>query len=231
MKSAEFRPQFEIGKYLKQLDPNYDHPEYKVDFLLVVPDGVSRDKKIIIEYDGFYEHFTSPDLVNKYNFRNYYSDDDVYREKVLVSYGCKFLRINKFNVGNHPIQTLDERLSNLLKEDYIYNPLFRKIDKNYENLQSGEMKECPKCKEVRTLEEFRDSSLITGFGRFCVFCKSLGGSTTSQGVASSQGGRVPYATCPKCNSHMMLRQGRTGTKFYGCIKYPSCKGTKGYKSR
>ncbi len=31
--------------------------------------------------------------------------------------------------------------------------------------------------------------------------------------------------CPRCDSKMVLRNGRNG-KFYGCSKYPSCKGTK-----
>ncbi|AEB09761.1 topoisomerase DNA-binding C4 zinc finger domain-containing protein [Desulfobacca acetoxidans] len=35
--------------------------------------------------------------------------------------------------------------------------------------------------------------------------------------------------CPKCNSPMVLRTARrgihAGNKFYGCSRYPSCKGT------
>ena len=32
---SEFTPQFELGRYLKQFDPYYQHPEYRVDFLLL----------------------------------------------------------------------------------------------------------------------------------------------------------------------------------------------------
>jgi hypothetical protein len=53
----DFIPQFEIGKYLKQLDRTYTHPDYKVDFLLVYRDERGKEHKIVIEYDGFQEHF------------------------------------------------------------------------------------------------------------------------------------------------------------------------------
>jgi hypothetical protein len=50
--SIEFIPQFDIGKYLRQLDRTYNHPAYKVDFLLIY-----NNIKVVIEYDGFKEHF------------------------------------------------------------------------------------------------------------------------------------------------------------------------------
>ena len=31
---CEIIAQFELGKYLKQLDPTYNHPDYCVDFLI-----------------------------------------------------------------------------------------------------------------------------------------------------------------------------------------------------
>mgnify|MGYP001562206977 FL=1 len=31
---------------------------------------------------------------------------------------------------------------------------------------------CPSCGDVKSIEEFRDNSLITGIGRFCRFCKA-----------------------------------------------------------
>lgn len=34
--------------------------------------------------------------------------------------------------------------------------------------------------------------------------------------------------CPRCGSKMLLRNGRYG-KFYGCSRYPYCKGTKNIK--
>lgn len=34
-------------------------------------------------------------------------------------------------------------------------------------------------------------------------------------------------TCPRCNSPMVLRNGRLG-KFYGCSRFPYCRGTRNY---
>jgi very-short-patch-repair endonuclease len=224
---AEFIPQFEIGKYLKQLDRTYTHPEYKVDFLLVYRDERQKEHKIVIEYDGFREHFGDVEGVNEYNYQNYYSDDDVYRQKVLESYGYKFLRINRFNIGVNPIETLNERIGRLIKADPVGNPLLQNIHETITGLQNGDMKECPKCKEVRSLEEFRDRSLITGYGRFCSTCK---GQRVIERAGILEPRPAPVLTdqtCPRCNSRMILRNGRRG-RFYGCSRFPYCKGTKDY---
>jgi very-short-patch-repair endonuclease len=109
----EFIPQFELGKYLKQLNKDYNHPNYKVDFLLIF-----NGLKIVIEYDGFKEHFVDREEVNESNYKYYMKDDDIYRQKVLEGYGYKFLRINRFNIGDDPIETLDNRLQNLVKKNF-----------------------------------------------------------------------------------------------------------------
>lgn len=221
------KPQFELGKYLKQLDKTYSHPNYKVDFLLVYRDEKHNEHKIIIEYDGFEEHFKNIDEVNEFNYTEYYSDDDVYRQKVLESYGYKFLRINRFNVGENPIATLDSRIAKLIKNQGASHSRLSNIYETIEGLQNGQMKECPKCKEVRSLDDFRDSSLITGYGRFCNQCKGTVRYTkktekTSVAVESDK-------DCPRCGSKMLLRSGRYG-KFYGCPKFPYCRGTRPYRS-
>jgi len=216
--NIEFIPQFELGKYLKQLDKTYSHPNYKVDFLLVYNDETHREYKIIIEYDGF-EHFKEIDEVNEFNYQNFFTDADVYRQKVLESYDYKFLRINKFNIGNDPIKTLDERIENLIKNGVSKNNLISHIHQTIENLQNGEMKECPKCKQIRSIEDFRDDSLITGYGRFCKFCKGY----VSVGKIEATSDKI----CPKCGSKMILRRGRYG-KFYGCSRFPYCRGTRLY---
>ncbi|MDA2922270.1 AAA domain-containing protein, partial [Patescibacteria group bacterium AH-259-L07] len=117
--NAEILPQFELGKYLKQLDRSYNHPNYRVDFLLVYNDDEGEQHKIIIEYDGFLEHFgDSKQVVNELNYQEYYSPEDVYRQHVLEGYGYKFLRINKFNLGENPIKILDSRLQNIVKKNF-----------------------------------------------------------------------------------------------------------------
>jgi hypothetical protein len=53
---CEIIAQFELGKYLRQLDPTYYHPDYRVDFLIRVADG-GRQHQLVLEYDGFEFHF------------------------------------------------------------------------------------------------------------------------------------------------------------------------------
>jgi len=226
--SIEFIPQFELGKYLKQLDKTYVHPNYKVDFLLVYNDETHREHKIIIEYDGFREHFKEIDEINEFNYQDYYTDEDIYREKVLEGYGYKFLRINKFNIGNDPIKMLNERIENLIKGGVSKNNLISHIHQTIEGLQNGEMKECPKCKEIRDYKDFRDPDLITGYGRFCMHCK---GYTLVEKSADNIKDNVVISgdkICLKCGSKMILRRGRYG-KFYGCTKFPYCRGTRQYR--
>jgi very-short-patch-repair endonuclease len=223
--AIEFQPQFEIGKYLKQLDRTYSHPAYKVDFLLIYRDEQSKEHKIIIEYDGFQEHFGGNEAVNQYNYQNYYSNDDVYRQKVLESYGYKFLRINRFNVGKNPVETFNQRIERLVEAEPLDNPLLHNIHTTLEGLQNGQMKECPRCKEVRKIQDFKDASLITGYGRFCMTCKNVKETEKVQTKASKPAPVLSNITCPRCNARMVLRDGRRG-KFYGCSRFPYCKGTR-----
>jgi very-short-patch-repair endonuclease len=220
--NIEFFPQFEIGKYLKQLDRTYKHPNYKVDFLLVYKDDSKNEHKIIIEYDGFKEHFNDLDQVNEYNYTNYYSEDDVYRQKVLESYGYKFLRINKFNIGSNPISTFNERISSLIKNvRSLNNSVLNGIQNTIEGLQNGEKKECPKCHNIRDLVDFKDATLIRGYGRFCKQCKGLYKNYSANKPAPV----LSDKDCPRCRSKMVLRRSTRG-QFYGCSKFPYCRGTK-----
>ena len=218
-----FIPQFEIGKYLKQLNPTYSHPMYKVDFLISFRESETREKKIVIEYDGFTEHFKDSNSVNEYNYEHYLSDGDVYRQKVLESYGYKFLRINRFNAGKNQVETLDKRLAELIRPDSQSNPLMFKIHETIENLQSGDMKECPKCKEVRTIKEFKDPTLPSGMGRFCRSCKGV--TVSSIRKSSREVSSKASRTCSTCGANLVLRNGKYGS-FYGCSRYPYCKGKK-----
>ena len=221
---VEFLPQFEIGKYLKQLDPTYTHAEYKVDFLLIYTDEKHKEHKIIIEYDGFREHFNDLDSINEFNYNNYYSADDVYRQKVLESYSYRFLRINKFNSGVNPIARLDERIAQLLKKPENANALLANIHGTIEGLQNGKMRECPKCREVKNAEDFKDPNLITGYGRFCKDCKGKKTHRKTPTISYAEA-MAAGKVCPRCGSKMLLRSGKYG-QFYGCSKYPYCKSTR-----
>ncbi|MFV1974894.1 MAG: topoisomerase DNA-binding C4 zinc finger domain-containing protein, partial [Candidatus Scalindua sp.] len=93
-----------------------------------------------------------------------------------------------------------------------------------EELQTGEMRECPKCKEVKSLKEFRDNSLITGYGRFCNKCKGIR-TLRYRRKGQKKAEVIKDTLCPRCGSGMVLRKGRHG-RFYGCSKFPYCRGTK-----
>lgn len=220
-------PQFNIGEYLRQLDPTrmYQHPKYKVDFLLVYKNEKGREHKIVIEYDGFKEHFTNHSEVNEFNYNQYYTPDDVYRQKTLESYGYKFIRINRFNSGKNPIETLDKRLTAATSDKNGDIDVLRSIHENIENMQHNGAKECPKCKVIRESDDFKDPACSTGQGRICVYCKGIKRTVSEADGAASSGGRI---LCPKCKSIMILRLGRQG-KFYSCSKHPICDATVPFK--
>ena len=150
------------------------------------------------------------------------TDEDIYREKVLESYGYKFMRINRFNVGEDPIQTLDKRIASLVNPRKDNHEIVHNIHETIDGLLDGEMKECPKCKQIKKLEDFKDGSLISGIGRICKACKGMNNSkNTKRQVAES----TSSILCPRCRSAMVPRTGRRG-KFFGCSRFPYCRGTR-----
>ena len=170
---VEIDAQFELGSYLRQLDPGYRHPAYRVDFLVKVKSGRGV-VSIIVEYDGFKEHFTDLERVDAHNFEDYYRPDDVERQKILEGYGYRFLRVNRFNLGKDPVKTLDARLLKLAQdaiEDVGPHQLIDEVKEAAEGLISGEKKLCLSCREVKNIEEFRAPELNGRAGRKCVACK------------------------------------------------------------
>ena len=106
------------------------------------------------------------------------------------------------------------------------------IHENVDGLQDGNKKECPKCKEIRDISDYKDNSLKRGFGRFCKHCK--GGEKVARkqrkSSASPQGHIREDIRCPRCNSGMILRYGSKGA-FYGCSQFPRCRGTRSYNGK
>jgi len=227
--------QFPIGQYLKQLDPFYQHPKYKCDFLVTVRTQ-EKDINIIIEYDGFKEHFTDLNSVDEVTYTDYYKASDVERDKILESYGYKMLRLNKFNIGSDPVVTLSERLQSLVnfggnsKTPQFVNELHGVI----EGIQEGTLKECQSCGNLKPVEMFNDPELKTGIGRICKQCKGRGrGKRTGAQVKKTPTVNTKME-CPRCRSGMVLRTARKGAhagrQFWGCSKFPMCKGTRDYRS-
>ena len=120
---------------------------------------------------------------------------------------------------------MDKRIADLTKVYPSGNPLLLNIHETVSGLQKGNMKECPKCGEVRQLADFKDASLIRGYGRFCKQCKSIKAHTADGNPKPPP--LLSDRVCPRCHSKMVLRDGKRG-KFYGCSRFPYCKGTREY---
>jgi hypothetical protein len=178
---CEIIAQFELGKYLKQLDPSYHHPEYRVDFLIRI--AVEGDQyQMVLEYDGFEFHFAKgvpPGMINSSTWRTYLTPADLEREKVLESFGVQMIRLNRFNLGKDPVATIDgllrERLDGMLNGGGPHDLVAKTAEKANqieEGLKVGEYKRCRKCDRDLPIDNFRDKNAKSGLGRYCQDCKS-----------------------------------------------------------
>ena len=204
---VEIDAQFELGAYLRQLDPGYRHPAYRVDFLMKVQ-AQNRVISIVIEYDGFQEHFTDLEKVDAYNHEDYYRPEDVERQKVLEGYGYRFLRINRFNLGRDPVKTLDVRLSKLAHEalqDARPDEIIDEVKGTAEGLISGDKKICTTCGEVRDIGDFKDPDLKHRTGRKCMHCKRQEAAGRAQKVAHKAEQQATKAAIPVRPNHSRRR--------------------------
>jgi tetratricopeptide (TPR) repeat protein len=178
---CEIVAQFELGKYLKQLDSSYNHPEYRVDFLIRISVG-HRQFQMVLEYDGFEYHFAKgvpSGMINSSTWRTYLTPDDLEREKVLESFGVQMIRLNRFNLGMDPISTIDallrERLDGMLNAGGLHVVVAETAEKANEigeGLKVGEYKRCKRCDRDLPIEKFHDKNAKSGVGRYCQECKS-----------------------------------------------------------
>lgn len=170
--NIEVVAQFPVGDYLRELNPTYTHPSYKTDFLLTFS-GEGGQVRIIIEYDGFEYHFEKGASVNAGNYERYMHEGDVERQFILESYGYRFVRINRFNLGKDPVATLSDRLFALTAQvlSERRSEALASLTEAAEGLASKEMIACSRCKQVKALAEFYDVSLKSGYGRVCSSCK------------------------------------------------------------
>lgn len=197
--SIEIIPQFKIGQYLKSIDPGYQHPKYKVDFLIRLTLN-SEVYQFIIEYDGFEDHFINKDEVNALNWKSYLTPGDVERECILESYGYKMIRVNRFNLGSDPVSNLDKRLNdlideyvNLKKKDGAISRLQISTSKNIAGLENKTHKVCNRCEIIRPIEDFYDANLISKYGIICKSCKGPNYKSHKARVDKN------YKRCSKCN--------------------------------
>jgi very-short-patch-repair endonuclease len=189
----EILPQFPIGDYLRQLDPTYQHPSWRVDFLITyaTSKGVAR---IVVEYDGFDHHFQKGKQVNIGNHERYMLEADIERQLTLESYGYRFLRVNRFNLGKDPVQTLSDRLARLV-DRLTEDNCIASVDHMQEvaaGLATKELKPCARCGEIKPQEAFFDRSLKGGeggHGRVCMTCK--------EGAAKAQAAKRQSTAAPR----------------------------------
>jgi AAA domain len=173
--SVEVLPQFPLGDYLRQLDPTYKHPSWRVDFLISV-DTDSSVTYVVVEYDGFEYHFKKGAPVGPGNHERYLNEADVERQLTLESYGYRFLRLNRFNLGTDPVATLSERLEQIaasaLKADAT--GAVKAISEQASALTDKSAKACERCGAIKPLAVFFDKNLgggKGGTGRICSPCK------------------------------------------------------------
>jgi DNA polymerase III delta prime subunit len=175
--AIKLTPQFQIGRYLRQLDPRYHHPEWVADFLLRY-ESPSGPLEIVVEYDGFDAHFKGRDTteINASNYESYMSEGDIERQLTLEQYGYRFVRLNRFNVGRDPVQTISAMLERVVKNADVRDPeAISQIRDDAAGLGDGSRKRCSRCNQIRELSEFHDRSLrdgAGGYGRICIVCKN-----------------------------------------------------------
>ena len=173
--SVEVTPQFPLGEYLRQLDPHYKHPAWRVDFLVSI-EIAAGVVYVVIEYDGFEYHFKKGVDIDIGNHERFLNEADLERQLTLESYGYRFLRLNRFNLGRDPVSTLSERLERLLAAEAPTRSsgAVRSITEQATALVDGSARKCERCGTIKPLEAFFDKSLGSGkggTGRICVPCK------------------------------------------------------------
>lgn len=176
--AVRIQPRFPVADYLRQLDPTYQHPAWRTDVLLTVQTdrGVLQ---IVVEYDGFEHHFRQDRPLSIGQHARYLTEADVERQLTLESYGYRFLRINRFNLGCDPVATLSTRLHRLVEiaEAEPGSTVVEHVMEQAAALASKDMKVCTRCGEIRDLQSFYDPALkggAGGHGRVCMRCKSTG---------------------------------------------------------
>lgn len=102
-----FVTKYPFANYIRPLSPKYQKASYKVYFLVMID-----EQPIVIEYDDFKERFLQN---SKDGGNTYLSAQDIYGYKLLEGYGYRFLRLNKFNIGDNPVDTLDQYLNELVR--------------------------------------------------------------------------------------------------------------------
>ena len=77
-------------------------------------------------------------------------------------------------------------------------------------------------------EKGREAALKESSARFDAWCKA----TPTRSEQLAEMGRMQGApNCEMCGAPMVLRHSKTGSKFWGCTKYPACTHTLKYQAK
>ena len=98
------------------------------------------------------------------NHEQYLNDKDIERQLTLESYGYKFIRINRFNLGKDPIKSLSDRLYRLVDAHFkdTTNAVVRNLQNQASSLINKTAKSCPICKQIKNHDEYYDPKLKEG---------------------------------------------------------------------
>lgn len=101
---------------------------------------------------------------------------DIERQLTLESYGYRFLRVNRFNLGADPVRTLSDRLIRLVESLTVDHNggSIQNMQDEAEGLTTGELKRCSRCKKIKPQDAFFHKTLKRGdggLGRVCMTCK------------------------------------------------------------
>ena len=184
-KDIELKAQFPIGETFRQLYPDYQHPKFVADFLVIYKSG-DESRNAVIEYDGLKDHFDNSELITDSNYEDYYTIEHEERQKTLETYGVNFIRLNKFNITDNPTKYLDKKLKETFSKKNKVNLSQFKIQESIQKTKDGEKKYCDKCKQLKDLEEFKDSNLRSGIGIVCLSCKGGKSRKTKRRVSATQ---------------------------------------------
>jgi hypothetical protein len=83
--------------------------------------------------------------------------------------------------------------------------------------------------EDPSADAVKGAAWLLSLGAVVGWLRSAGSSGTSgaSGVRPERSGNQ----CPRCGSSMIVRTRKDKRQFFGCSRYPHCRGSRGYRSR
>jgi hypothetical protein len=119
-------------------------------------------------------------LITGENFDEFYTNEHYEREKALETYGYNFIRLNKFNTQDDPVNFLDKKLTETFSKKVKMNLSQYKVLESVKQSKEGNKKYCERCENLKEIKYFKDASLKTGYGIVCIDCKGIAGGSVKK---------------------------------------------------